>query len=174
MKPAPRGAAAPIITPMIAPPAAAKPSPINDTVILVPPPEREARLESRTPLNAGVRLASVQTHGIEGALARLQVSLDRYEAHQVKTLNTLEESYDAKARRMRNVLADLGLDLGKIAPALPARATGGPVGPASPCAISGFDRQLYRIKLVRGQVERLTRTLGVVPIRKPMMGELDS
>ena len=56
------------------------------------------------------------TAGIEGALARLQVSLDRFEASQTKTLNTLEESYDAKARRMRSVLADLGLDLGKIAP----------------------------------------------------------
>src|SRR4051812_9344660 len=30
---------------------APKPAPINDTVILVPPPEREARLESRTPFN---------------------------------------------------------------------------------------------------------------------------
>jgi murein DD-endopeptidase MepM/ murein hydrolase activator NlpD len=170
IKSAPRAAAPTIFAPQSAP----KPSPINDTVILVPPPEREARLESRTPLNAGVRLTSVQAGGIEGALARLQSSLDRYEAHQVKTLNALEETYDAKARRMRNVLAELGLDLGKIAPALPARASGGPFVPASAGAISAFDRQLYRIKLVRGHVERLTRTLSVVPIRKPMMGELDS
>ena len=170
IKSAPRAAAPAMLAPQSAP----KPSPINDTVILVPPPEREARLESRTPLNAGVRLDSVQAGGIESALARLQSSLDRYEAHQVATLNTLEESFDAKARRMRNVLADLGLDLSKIAPALPARASGGPFVPASASVISGFDRQLYRIKLVRGQVERLTRTLSVVPIRKPMMGELDS
>src|SRR6185295_7599752 len=68
---------------MFAPQSAPKPSPISDTVILVPPPEREARLESRTPFNAGVRLAAVQTHGgIEGALARLQISLDRFEAGQ--------------------------------------------------------------------------------------------
>ena len=64
-----------------------------------------------------VRLAAASASaGIEGTLARLQLSLDRYEAHQVKTLDTLEESYDAKARRMRGILADLGLDLGKIAP----------------------------------------------------------
>ena len=57
-----------------------KPSPINDTVILVPPPEREARLESRTPMNS-VRLAAASTSaGIEGGLARLQLALDRYEA----------------------------------------------------------------------------------------------
>src|SRR4029077_18659663 len=97
---------------------APKPSPINDTVILVPPPEREARLESRTPLNSIGLAAAPASAGIEGSLARLQGALDRYEAHQVKTLNTLEESYDAKARRMRGILADLGLDLGKIAPSL--------------------------------------------------------
>jgi murein DD-endopeptidase MepM/ murein hydrolase activator NlpD len=170
IKPAPRASAPSILAPQSAP----KPSPINDTIILVAPPEREARLESRTPFNA-VRLASVKNHaGIEGALARLQVSLDRFEASQNRTLNTLEENYDAKARRMRTILAELGLDLTKIAPALPSRASGGPFVPASPQGLATFDRQLYRLKLVRGQVERLTKTLSAVPIRKPMTGELDS
>jgi murein DD-endopeptidase MepM/ murein hydrolase activator NlpD len=159
--------------PVLLPQAAPKPSPINDTVILVAPPEREARLESRTPFNTVQLAAAPAQGGIEGALARLQIALDRYEASQVKTLNTLEESYDAKARRMRNILADLGLDLGKIAPSLPARASGGPFVPASTNNISAFERQIYRVKLVRGQVERLQRTLGVVPIRKPMTGELE-
>ena len=158
---------------MLLPQTTPKPSPINDTVILVPPPEREARLESRTPMNS-VRLAAASTSaGIEGGLARLQLALDRYEAHQVKTLNTLEESYDAKARRMRGILADLGLDLGKIAPSLPPRASGGPFVAANTSNLSTFERQVYRVKLVRGQVERLTRTLTTVPIRKPMTGELE-
>jgi murein DD-endopeptidase MepM/ murein hydrolase activator NlpD len=160
--------------PVLLPQAMPKPSPINDTVILVPPPEREARLESRTPGNS-IRLAAAPVSaGIEGTLARLQLSLDRYETNQVKALNTLEESYDAKARRMRGILADLGLDLGKIAPSLtPPRATGGPFVPATAGNLSVFDRQIYRVKLVRGQVERLTRTLAAVPIRKPMTGELE-
>src|SRR3954464_10899985 len=152
--------------PVLLPQALPKPSPINDTVILVPPPEREARLESRTPFNS-IRLAAAPASaGIEGGLARLQLSLDRYEAHQVKTLNTLEESYDVKVRRMRGILADLGLDLNKIAPSLPPRATGGPFVPATG-NISTFERQVYRVKSVRGQVERLTRPLSAVPIRKP-------
>jgi murein DD-endopeptidase MepM/ murein hydrolase activator NlpD len=160
---------APVLLPQTMP----KPSPINDTVILVPPPEREARLESRTPGNS-IRLAAAPASaGVDGALARLQLSLDRYETHQLKTLNMLEESYEAKARRMRGILGDLGLDLGKIAPGLPPRATGGPFVPATASTLSAFDRQIYRVKLVRGQVERLTRTLGAVPIRKPMTGELE-
>ena len=152
-----------------------KPSPINDTVILVPPPEREARLESRTPFNTGVRLAAAQNQGgIEGALARLQASLDRYEASQAKTLNTLEEGYDAKARKMRNVLADLGLDLGKLAPVLSPRATGGPFVPVPAQGVSAFDRQVFRIKLARDHVGRLQRTMSAVPIRKPLTIELDA
>jgi murein DD-endopeptidase MepM/ murein hydrolase activator NlpD len=171
IKPAPRAGAPAIVTPQTLP----KPSPINDTIILVPPPEREARLESRTPFNSGVRLAALQTQGgIEGALARLQASLDRFEAGQAKSLNALEESYDAKARRMRNILADLGLDLGKIAPPLPARASGGPFVPVNALGVSAFDRQLFRIKQARGHVDRLTRTLAAVPIRKPMSGDLES
>src|SRR4051812_24162645 len=68
IKPAPRTAPA-----LLSPQSAPKPSPISDSVILIPPPEREARLESRIPFNTGVRLAAVQTQGgIEGALARLQ------------------------------------------------------------------------------------------------------
>ncbi|MEA2927679.1 MAG: hypothetical protein QOG38_107 [Hyphomicrobiales bacterium] len=177
--PAPTGSIKPSVRTPVAPvlpqAGAPKPSPINDTVILVPPPERQARLESRNALNAGTRFAAINTPvGIEGALARLQASLDRYEASQAATLNNLEENYDAKARRMRNILADLGLDMNKIAPGPATRATGGPFVPAKgPLAASTFERQLYRIRLARSQVDRLSRTLTVVPIRKPMIGDLE-
>jgi len=175
IRPGARIPAAP--APAAAPQGTPKPSPINDTVILVPPPEREARLESRTPPGNGLRIADLNTSaGIEGALARLQAALDRYEASQAMTLNTLEESYDSKARKMRNILADLGLDLGKFAaPMAPVpRATGGPfVPPKGPVGGSAFDRQVFRIKLARAQVDRLTRALNIVPLRKPMTGELE-
>ena len=155
-------------------PAMPKPSPINDTVILTPPPEREARLESRNTLKADLRFAATTAQiGVEGALQRLQASMDRYEAHQARTLNALEETYDTKAKRMRNILADLGMNLGKLAPALPPRATGGPFVPIAANA-SAFDRQLFRIQMTRGHVDRLSRTLASVPIRKPMTGELES
>jgi murein DD-endopeptidase MepM/ murein hydrolase activator NlpD len=178
IKNTPRGAVGPAITAptILAPQAMPKPSPINDTVILVAPPEREAKLESRNALATTKLAAAPVNAGVDGMMARLQISLDRYEASQTKALNTLEESYDAKARRMRNLLGDLGLDLGKFAPAPPAptRATGGPFVPVTTQGGSAFDRQLYRIKLARGQVDRLNRTLAAVPIRKPMTGELEA
>src|SRR4029434_3653223 len=110
----------------------------------------------------------------EGTLARLQASLDRFEAGQARSLSALEESYDAKARRMRNVLADLGLDVGKIAPPLPARASCRPCVSANALNVSAFDRQLFRIRQARGHIDRLARTLAAVPIRKPMSGDLES
>lgn len=112
-------------------------------------------------------------------LNRLQASLDRIEATQLASLNVLEESYDAKARRMRSVLSDLGLDLGKIEAAKPplrtaAQATGGPYVPASFADAGTFERQLHRVSVARSHLDRLTRTLARVPIRKPMSGDVET
>jgi murein DD-endopeptidase MepM/ murein hydrolase activator NlpD len=158
-----------------APTPAVKPAPISDKVILMPPPDREARMESRVPAGTPGRLGARPGEGGIGAiLARLQGSLDRVEAGQTATLNVLEDSYDAKARRMRGVLADLGLDVGKI-PVKSSPGVGGPFVPLNPRGdATSFDRQLFRINLVRGEVERLTRTLITVPVRKPLPGEIDT
>jgi len=175
------GGADPMPTGSIKPPARTsasemappKPSPINDTVILVAPPDREARLESRALPTETTRVAASRASGgIEAALAQLQDSLDRVETRQAQALNGLEESYDAKARRMRTVLADLGVDVGKM----PAAATGGPFVPVT--TVRGgdggaFDRQLYRINLSRAHVDHLNRAMVKVPVRKPLAGELE-
>jgi murein DD-endopeptidase MepM/ murein hydrolase activator NlpD len=153
-----------------------KPSPINDTVIFVAPPDREARLESRAAPFEETRLATKRSRGgIEGALARLQQSIDRVEAQQATALNVLEEGYDAKARRMRGVLVDLGVETGKAPPApSAASATGGPFVPVQLRKDSTtFERQLYRINLARAHVDRLNRTLAAIPVRKPIFGEID-
>ena len=153
-----------------------KPSPINDTVIFSVPPDREARLESRVPPPSVVRVAAVAPAkaslvGLDGTIARLQASLDRVEARQTAALNSLEEGYDGKVKRMRGVLADLGINPGK---APPPAGVGGPYVPVSLPANAGtFERQLFRIKVARTQVERLTYTLGTVPVRKPILGEID-
>jgi murein DD-endopeptidase MepM/ murein hydrolase activator NlpD len=157
-------------------PFSAKPSPISDTVILVPPPDREARLESRALPTIATRVAASKSGaGVEARLAQLQDSLDHVERSQAVTLNGLEESYDAKARRLRGVFADLGLDAVKIPTAGTPTATGGPFVPATPRAdASAFERQLYRINVARAQVERLNHALVAVPIRKPLAGDLET
>ena len=150
-----------------------KPSPINDTVILVAPPDREARLESREMPVSTARLASNgNTGGLEGVLNRLSAALDTVAHRQTAALTDLEEHVDSKARRIRSVLSDLGV---KVGGTTGKSAVGGPFVPVKPPrpGASEFDRQLYRINLARAHIDRFRHTLLAVPVRKPVTGEVD-
>jgi murein DD-endopeptidase MepM/ murein hydrolase activator NlpD len=160
----------------IAPPEArkpVKPSPINDTVIFTAPPDREARLQSREPQINPTRLASGgNTNSLDGILARVSLSLDKVDQSQIATLTDMEEQADTKARRIGSVLADLGVNVGKLPPA--AAGVGGPYIPLKiPKGHGAFERQLYRINLARAQINRYTQTLVSVPVRKPILGNVD-
>ena len=151
-----------------------KPSPISDKVIFTAPAGREARLESR--MLPGAATASVgKARGLEATLARVQASLDRVENTQVAALNFIEESFDAKARRIRGALADLGLD-GSKGKSVLLSGTGGPFVAVKPPRndAGNFERQVYRIHVARAQVDSLNRTLVNVPVRKPLVGEIDT
>jgi murein DD-endopeptidase MepM/ murein hydrolase activator NlpD len=152
-----------------------KPSPISDTVIFVAPPDREARLESRTPSVVTPQpnqFAKIQ--GVDNVIVRLQTSLDQVERRQTAALSSVEDSFESRARRMRGVIADLGLDMTQLEAATPRSGMGGPFVPVKLAPDAGaFERQLYRINVGRAQVERLNRTLALVPYRKPVIGEVE-
>ncbi|HMH71752.1 MAG TPA: peptidoglycan DD-metalloendopeptidase family protein [Bradyrhizobium sp.] len=152
-----------------------KPSPISDTVIFVAPPDREARLESRAPVIVAPRsnqFAKVQ--GVDNVVVRLQSSLDQIERRQMAALISVEDSMESRVRRMRGVFADLGLDMPRLEASTPRAGIGGPFVPVKLTADAGaFERQLYRINITRTQVERLNRTLALVPYRKPVIGEVE-
>src|SRR5437588_2582284 len=82
-----------------------KPSPLSDKGALMLPRRRE--------LAPDARHAIVKSGGMGGVIAQLQASLDRVEQRQTATLDTVEEQYLSRARRIRGVLADLGVDAGK-------------------------------------------------------------
>ena len=150
-----------------------RPSPINDTIIFVAPPDREARLQSRDlPANATRISDRGNVDGLNGILARVSFSLDKVERRQTAALTDLEELIDTKARRMRSVLTDLGVE---IAASSANAATGGPYVPskAPQSGASAFERQLYRINVARAQVDQYNHTLVAVPVRKPVFGEVD-
>ena len=158
-----------------APPAPERiqPSPISDTVIFVAPPDREARLQSRELATNATRVAERTTAGgLGGVLARVSLSLDKVEQRQVATLTDLEERIDTRARRIQSVLADLGVDASRRSG---DAAAGGPFVPIRPpqFGASAFDRQLYRINVARAQINRYSQTLVAVPVRKPVIGEVD-
>lgn len=158
-----------------APSGTPKPSPISDTVIFVAPPDREARLESRAPVVAAPQqnqFAKIQ--GVDNVIVRLQTSLDQVEKRQMAALSSVEDNMESRVRRMRGVFTDLGLDLPQLEAATPVRGVGGPFVPVKlPADASPFERQLYRINVTRAQVERLNRTLALVPYRKPVIGEVE-
>ncbi|MEN3350992.1 MAG: hypothetical protein V7632_4627, partial [Bradyrhizobium sp.] len=152
-----------------------KPSPISDTVIFVAPPDREARLESRTPAVAKAppsQFAKVQ--GVDSALVRLQTSLDQVERRQMAALSSAEDGVESRLRRMRGVISDLGLNMAQLEAATPRSGMGGPFVPVKLSADAGaFERQLYRININRAQMQRLNQTLALVPYRKPVVGEVE-
>jgi murein DD-endopeptidase MepM/ murein hydrolase activator NlpD len=152
-----------------------KPSPISDTVIFVAPPDREARLESRAPLIVNPQpnqFAKIQ--GVDNVIVRLQTSLDQIEGRQIAALSSVEDGMESRVRRMRGVFTDLGLDMAQLEAATPRAGMGGPFVPVKLGADAGpFERQLYRINITRAQVERLNRTLALVPYRKPVIGEVE-
>jgi murein DD-endopeptidase MepM/ murein hydrolase activator NlpD len=151
-----------------------KPSPISDTVIFVAPPDREARLESRTLTVAPQPNQFAKNQGVDNVIVRLQTSLDQVESRQMAALSSVEDGIESRARRMRGAIADLGLDLAQLEAATPRAGMGGPFVPVKLPADAGpFERQLYRINISRAQVERLNRTLALVPYRKPVIGEVE-
>jgi len=147
-------------------PGRALPLKLNDKGAFLMPLDRGAPSDPRTSVLAK------GTGGIGGALARLQASLDRVEQRQSATVSSLAENYDSKARRIRGVLAELGLDLGRG-----ASVEGGVGGPFVPVALKqepiGFERQLNRIKSARAMVARLTNAISSIPLRKPVDGDIE-
>ena len=80
----------------------------------------------------------------------------------------MQERYEDKARKLRGVLADLGLQLEDHP------ASGGPFVPVRmPGDGNGFERALIRINTARAEAEQLSRSLFSIPIRKPIAGEID-
>jgi murein DD-endopeptidase MepM/ murein hydrolase activator NlpD len=172
IRPPARSPAAPDVTGSTTTP---KPSPISDTVIFVAPPDREARLESRAPIPRAPpanQFAKIQ--GFDNVLIRLQTSLDQVESRQMAALNSYEDGMESRVRRMRGVISDLGLDMTQLEAATPRAPMGGPFVPVKLSADApAFDRQLYRINVTRAQMDRLNRTLALVPYRKPVIGEVE-
>ena len=130
-----------------------KPTPLNDSPPAPAAPDRKAEIS------------------IESKLTRLQASLERIEARQSLALASLEENYDSRFKRIRGVLNELGVDAGKLAPGTDSQATGGPFVAARlrPDA-ANFDRHVSRVSAARVRVERITRTLSSIPVRKPLAG----
>lgn len=142
-----------------------KPAPLpeNDAT-----PGRQSSLISRF----GGKLA--KDANVNDIIAGLQVSLDRVEQRQIAMLTSTESSYEARIRRMKGLVSDLGLSLARLEVNTPRKGVGGPYVPVKLNGHAGtFEQQLARVSISRAQADQLSKTLAQVPYRTPVLGEIE-
>src|SRR4029078_4857680 len=100
--------------------------------------------------------------------ARVSLSLDKVEQKQAASLTDLEERIDTRVRRIKVLLADPGVDLGRTSS---EGSIGGPFFPLRQpqSGASAFERQLYRINVARVQIDRYSRVLVPLRVAKPAL-----
>jgi murein DD-endopeptidase MepM/ murein hydrolase activator NlpD len=143
------------------------PKPVSDSLLTPHLLDRGTSLEpDRAPTNKKPgKEADVGTK-----LGRIEASLDRVDRREGAMLAQLQARYEGKARKMRSVLAQLGLKLD----ANPPPAIGGPFVPvALPSESQSFERALTRVNIARAYADKLSATLVSVPVREPVTGEID-
>ena len=143
------------------------PKPVSDSLLTPHLLDRGTSLEpDRAPTNKKPgKEADVGTK-----LGRIEASLDRVDRREGAMLAQLQARYEGKARKMRAVLAQLGLKLD----ANPPPAIGGPFVPvALPSESQSFERALTRVNIARAYADKLSATLVSVPVREPVTGEID-
>jgi murein DD-endopeptidase MepM/ murein hydrolase activator NlpD len=147
-----------------------KPSPNGGAAGSPMAPQTRDRRSALEPERASASRRGGKDADINTRLARVEASLERLDHRQALGLAQLEERYEGKARKLRGVLADLGLRLDGASPS----GRGGPFVPIKlPGEGNTFERSVARIKFARTQAEHLSRTLLRVPVRKPVSGEID-
>lgn len=146
--------------------ASSKPSPIGDLLRFQTYDHGTALEPARMP---GTRKDAKETADIAAKLGRVEAALDRLEHRQSAALAQLQDRYESKARKMRSVLADLGLKFDAV-----PGATGGPFVPVKLTADGqSFERALARLSVARADADRLSARLTAVPVREPVTGEID-
>jgi len=143
------------------------PKSISDSLLTPHPLDRGTALEpDRAPTNK--KPGKEADIGIK--LGRIEASLDRVDRREAAVLAQLQTRYEAKARKMRGVLAQLGLKLD----ANPPPGIGGPFVPVPlPSESQSFERALTRVNIARAYADKLSAKLVSVPVREPVTGEID-
>ena len=146
-----------------------KPSPINDKGAFLLPPIASAPVDPRTSMFAASAGGIGGAHHPPAGLARSGRAAPgddaQFDGGELRFQGAAHPRRARRARRRRRQ--------GRRRRAHGRH--GRPVRPAarSPKDAMAFERQIHRINIARAQVDRLTRTLGTVPVRKPLDGEIE-
>lgn len=101
-------------------------------------------------------------------LSALHRALDRAERTQADQLARVRTEAEARARRLRQALGDLGLAVG------PEADEGAMGGPFIPVAVGNpFDAQAHRTAAALGALRRLEDAIATLPVRHPLGPDAD-
>jgi murein DD-endopeptidase MepM/ murein hydrolase activator NlpD len=141
-------------------------------------PRPEGRAEIRIgPPRQGSVLGGMMTGSVRGRapgvperLDAISRSIDDIELKQMAALDAISLRARARSTQIREVLGDIGVDLGKLGAGQPEAAQGGPyipIGQAGPASI--FDTLSSEVRATLAVTEGLTRSLSLVPLRRPFL-----
>ncbi len=164
----------PVTTPLPVqgPSSPGKPSPLPDTLMIAPPAEKRAQLESRPVAPLGPRFSEDAGTAHDVLVRNLASSIEKIEAQQSHALNRVEELVDTAERNMRGVFADLGMKPPSGNSWFGANS-GGPFLPFARPPEDPFARQLHRVKTATTAIEHLSKGLTSLPVRRPVAGNTD-
>ncbi len=134
-----------------------------------PPPLRGAERAVPGALQSWQSSALPQTRGVSDILARVQQSVAQVEASQISALSRFDNALHETGAALRNVVADVGLSVDRLASTGAAKAQGGPFIPLAVDPKAGpFEATLARLQPQLIQVERLRHAIAALPLRRPM------
>ena len=112
---------------------------------------------------------------VDASLTRLDGALTRTSDAQLSALKTMDERVAAAQKRLRNALAETGLDPDRLA--APASAAGGMGGPFVPVKLDpsegAFPATFNALQPRLAAVMRLRGVIDQLPLARPMAGDHD-
>jgi murein DD-endopeptidase MepM/ murein hydrolase activator NlpD len=148
---------------------APKPRPLSDTILVDPPIERSASVQSRMIVPRTAAAIPPNRDRRLHDLAAVEYALTKLGAQQANALNALELRLDERTTRTRRAIAELGVRL-PPAQRVQASPVGGPFVPLQSVPEDGFMRQVFRIRTAAAEHEKLSRHLDGLPILLPIEG----
>lgn len=165
MRPAP----APVTQPA---PDAAKPRPLSDTLLVDPPLERSASIQSRVMVPRSAAAAPANDDKRQHRIASVESTLTRLGAQQSNALNALELQLDERMTRTRLAIRELGIRV-PASQRVQANPVGGPFIPVNGAPEDSFMRQVFRVRAAAAEQEKLSRHLDGLPVLLPVDGSIE-
>ncbi|HRF09822.1 MAG TPA: M23 family metallopeptidase [Xanthobacteraceae bacterium] len=150
----------------------AKPRPLSDTLLVDPPLERSASIQSRVVVPRTAAAAPITNDKRQVQIANVESTLTQLGAQQSNALNALELQLDERMTRTRLAIRELGIRV-PAAQRVQASPIGGPFVPFQGVPEDSFMRQVFRVRAAAAEHEKLVKHLDGLPIQLPLDGSVE-